>query len=170
MHMKSIISGILAICALGIIVFALSTVGGVQAQEPSHLANAPASQQSLGIPAIVPTLNSATTTPPTFTVEDVKRYIASHGFHGGPTVTGNKPQIRVIAFISSKQASTRLHDASIGLPDTAVVCYVELGGPFQVRASLPSGAPPFPPSNIGVDIFDAQTGNLVMEWTQGYNN
>ncbi len=170
MHTKSVILGILVICSLGIIVFALSTVGGVQAQKPSHLANASASQQPIGIPAITPTLNSATPNSPTFTVEDVIQYIAKHGFNGGPTVTGNNPQIHVIDFISSKEASTRLSGASIGLPDTAVVCYVELGGPFQVEGSLPPGAPPFPQSNIGVDIFDAQTGNLVMEWTQGYGS
>ena len=168
MNTKSVILGILVVCSLGIIVFALSTIGGVQAQGPSHLANASAPQQSIGIPAITPTLYLQAPNSPTFTVEDVKQYIAKHGFHGGPTTTGNSPQIHVIDFISSKEASARLHGASIGLPDTAVVCYVELGGPFQVEASLPSGASPFPPSAIGVDIFDAQTGNLVMEWTQGY--
>ncbi|MFL5702851.1 MAG: hypothetical protein ACJ8AG_08480 [Ktedonobacteraceae bacterium] len=169
MNKKSAILGIL-IVLLGVIGIAALTNGGARAQTSTSQVNSSGSQRPIGIPAITPTLNTAAAGSPHFTVEDVKQYIAKHGFHGGPTTTGGNPQIRAIDFISSQEASARLHGASIGLPDTTMICYVELYGPFHVKASLPAGAAPFPPSNIGVEIFDAQTGNLVMEWTQGYDS
>jgi hypothetical protein len=97
-----------------------------------------------------------------FTSVDVTHYITTHPFPLGPTTTGKPPTIVSIEFITSKQASQRLLGESIGVPDTAIVCYVKLSGPFTMSfAPHPPGAQ-VPPSNTATEIFDAQTGNLLL--------
>lgn len=116
----------------------------------------------LGMPAIQPTLSTGEVR---FTVQDVQAYLQKHPFPSGPTTTGKAAIIRTIDFITSKDASLRLHGASIGLADTDIVCYVELYGPFSTtKVSLPPGAKPLPPSDLGVEVFDALTGNRLMWW------
>jgi outer membrane protein assembly factor BamB len=101
---------------------------------------------------------------PAFTTADVEHYIQANGFAGGPTVSGAPPTILKILFVSSKQASDLMHGESTGLPDDALVCYVELRGPFNpVMISEPPGASgPQKPVEIGEEVFDAETGNLLV--------
>lgn len=73
-------------------------------------------------------------------------------------------KLLTIAFITSKQASMRMHGESVGLADTAQVCYVELYGPFTMKyAPVPPGAS-LPVSATGVEVFDGLTGNLLLWW------
>ena len=103
---------------------------------------------------------------PAFTSSDVIRFISTHSSPLGPTTTGMPPTIVSIEFITSKQASQRLLGEWIGVPDTAIVCYVKLYGPFT-NSDVPS--PPgaiIKPSNTATEIFDAQTGNLLVVSTR----
>jgi hypothetical protein len=50
---------------------------------------------------------------------------------------------------------------SIGLSDDALVCYVEFYGTF--RSSGPPGSKPVEHTGTGVQVFDAHTGNLLVE-------
>lgn len=112
-----------------------------------------------GVAAITPTSHST----PAFTVADVKLYIEKTGFVGGSPVNGAHLVISKIAFVTSKQASALAQGEAIGLPDSAIVCYVELQGPFILTnmASLPPGAK-VPTVQKGEEVFDATTGNLLM--------
>lgn len=115
-----------------------------------------------GIPAISPR-SSMSKSIPTFTSTDVVAYISQAGFASGHLVKGAHLVIDKIAFITSKQASILLQGEFIGLPDNAIVCYVELTGPFLMdnMASLPPGAK-IPTVQKGVEVFDAKTGNLLI--------
>lgn len=117
-----------------------------------------------GIPAIQPTLPISLS--PRFTTADVRVYLSTHPFMSGPLVKGATSTIVEIKFMTSKQAGVLMHGASVGLPDSSLVCYVKLHGPFtQSNASVPPGAKQLPSTEFGVEIFDAQTGNLLMWWT-----
>ncbi len=108
----------------------------------------------------------AESSSPSFTTSDVRAFLRIHPFVSGPPVKGATPTIVEIKFMTSKQASVLMRGESVGLPDTAIVCYVKFHGPFtQVNASVSPGAKPLPPTDTGVEIFDGQTGNLLMWWT-----
>jgi outer membrane protein assembly factor BamB len=92
---------------------------------------------------------------PAFTLADVERYFEKHPML---TTAGKPGTIVKLAFMTSKQASILMKGESTGLPDDALVCYVELHGPFQVNISVPRGAKE-PPSVQNVHfVIDAQTG------------
>ncbi len=78
------------------------------------------------------------------TPDEVRKFVLSHQYPGGPTTTGQPPTILGIGFITAKAASAKfqslLRDRSMGLPDTATVIYVELQGPFAISNSVPSWA------------------------------
>jgi hypothetical protein len=96
---------------------------------------------------------------------DIEVYLKDHTFVGGPTVSGATPEVTSVEFITAKEASQRLKDLSIGLDDNAQVCYVEWAGPFNLAyASAPPHATPLPPAAIGVELFDAESGNLLLWW------
>lgn len=128
--------------------------------------------RSPGLPAIRPSLQAASTTSaastliPRFTSADVQAYLHTHPFVGGQVVQGATASIASIQFMSSAQASALMHEAATGLPATAPVCYVKLNGPFtQQAAPVAPGAKQLSAVAYGVEIFDAQTGNLLMWWT-----
>lgn len=131
-------------------------------QAGQNLPTTAAKHPYLGRPAIQPTLSTGTQR---FTVADVKAYLSKHSFPSGPTTTGKPATIRTIQFISSKKASLLIQNESTGLADTEIVCYVELYGPFtNIYVPVPPGAKSYPKTDIGVEIFDAQTGNLLLYW------
>jgi len=79
---------------------------------------------------------------------EVRQFVLSHQFPGSPTTTGQPPTIVDVEFITAKAASIKfqsiLQGRSMGLPDTAIVIYVELRGPFAFSsAALKSYKQPF---------------------------
>lgn len=160
---------------VGIAIAILITIGivqgassQVQAQSMPSMAPstqpAPASSnRSPGLPAIPPRLLSTSATTPAFTEADVRAYLNTRPFPSGPLVKGATSTVVEIKFITSAQASALMQGESTGLPDTALVCYVKLHGPFEMtHASTPPGAKPLPPTTFGIEVFDAYTGNLLM--------
>lgn len=97
-----------------------------------------------------------------FTNNDVRHYINTHPFPLGPTTTGKSPTIVSIEFITSKQARQRLFGEALGVPDTAIVCYVKLKGPFTMSLAPRPPLAKAGPSNTATEIFDAQTGSLLL--------
>ena len=100
---------------------------------------------------------------------EVERYLHNdpclmRGVPGGPS-----PKLGRVEFLPASQVSARLNNVSIGRPDDALVCWVELIGPFDVShdisvpAFVKARSPniSFPPAPKEILVFDAQTGNLL---------
>ena len=101
---------------------------------------------------------------------EVERYLHNNpclmrGVPGGPS-----PKLGRVEFLPASQVSARLNNVSIGRPDDALVCWVELIGPFDVSKSVSippslarrSGPISFAPAPKEILVFDAQTGNLIL--------
>lgn len=171
MSRKSLtVSLLVAICSIiATIVFFYSGVPAsseVDAQNTTQLRQDHPSNSSehpnLGHPAIRLTLSTG---PVRFTVADVKAYLSNHPFPSGPTTTGKPAKLLTIEFLTSKKASTLIHNESTGLADTDQVCFVKLYGPFtNIYVSVPQGDKPYPATDVGVEVFDAQTGNILLYW------
>jgi hypothetical protein len=110
---------------------------------------------SLGAQAIQPYLPGI----PTFTKDDVRRYIQAHGSSGMRFSSVGKPTITRILFITSREACELMRGEYIGLPNDALVCYVELSGIFPFFGPFNSQPTIF---HRVQDVFDARTGNLVV--------
>ncbi len=112
-----------------------------------------------GIPAI-PARNTCT---PAFTTEDVRAYFAGTYSLGDINRTGSHLTITQILFTSAGDARRLMGGESVGLPDEAVVCYVELHGVLRPQnMSLLQGSPTTHPAVATATvrvIFDAHTGN-----------
>lgn len=117
---------------------------------------------SLGVPAITPraSMAAAGATGPHFTQADVVQYVAAHPTAVGSIPSAAAPTVMSVQFVTAKQASALLQGESIGLPDSAPVCVVQLKGTFA------SFAPPgiSGPSSGSEEtlVFDGQTGNLLI--------
>ena len=113
---------------------------------------------TIGVPAIHPR-NDCT---PSFTEQDVRDYFRSHpdlgriGRIDGLTITR-------ILFTTSHDGRRLIGGDSVGLPDDAIVCYVEMHGIMVARpqTALP-GSSTHQPSSVEATVwvvFDAHTGN-----------
>ena len=126
--------------------------------------NTPHSQSSgpapsRGAPAITPRIKGV----PAFTAGDVGLYYQNHSFSAGPTVSGAPPTIVSVRFITSQEAQVLMGGESVGLPGNALVCYVELRGPFYPKlVSVPPGQELPTTVDTGIEVFDAQTGNILL--------
>lgn len=99
---------------------------------------------------------------PAFTVSDVKNYINTHPFPGGPTLSGKPLTITSVEFITSAVASARLNGENIDVPATQLVCYVQLTGEYNpLYVSVPPGFH-LNTEDAATEIFDATTGNLLL--------
>jgi hypothetical protein len=107
---------------------------------------------ALGVPALQPHLQGI----PSFTADDVRAFLQVGGFPGadGPF------KILKILFITSGEVCERLRGEGTGLEADALVCFVEVQGTFY-PFSYPPGVHP-KPSPYGYEVFDAQTGNLLV--------
>ena len=161
---------ILALSCL--LLFAMSTFSGGQVTAASIQAtptSVTSSSRVIGLPAIHPSLAAASSlaTPTArFTIADVQAYLQNHPFVGGHIVKGATARIVTTQFMTSSQASALMYGAETGLPTTATVCYAKIQGPFtQESAPIAPGAQQLPTVAYAIEIFDAQTGNLLMWWT-----
>jgi hypothetical protein len=111
----------------------------------------------LGGPAIAPRSDCT----PSFTAQDVLDYENAHPFGAMRVQAVGKPKITKIWFITSAEASGQMQGESTGLFDDALVCYVEFYGTFHVYG--PPGSKPGEHTGTAVQVFDAHTGNLLVE-------
>lgn len=109
----------------------------------------------IGLPAITPR-NDCT---PSFTVQDVTTFERAHPAGNNRMTPIGTPKLTKVLFITSAEASKRLGNTSIGLPDDALVCVVELYGPYRV---YPPMGPVSEHTGTMYEVFDAHTGNLLL--------
>jgi hypothetical protein len=119
-----------------------------------------------GIPAIRPMRPGADPGTPTFAADDAITYVAQSTFRGPKLVSTTPVVVTGVEFITSKDAEGRL-GTTIGLRDTDLVCVVSVTGTFTV--SGPHGQAVKAPSTRGYSVFDARTGNLLVEGVAGGN-
>jgi hypothetical protein len=138
---------------------------------PTPVPTANAMTDPPGASAITPSIQQksvstvGTTPSPTYTANDVRQFINTYGFVGGPVVPGATLTITSIQFITASQASQLLGGEDIGRNSTQLVCYVVVKGPFNV---INMSLPPTVSGKVsmirqsGVMVFDAYTGNLLI--------
>jgi hypothetical protein len=85
----------------------------------------------------------------------VRSYVQSHAVPRA--LSAANIAIKSISFLPSNQVSARLHSASLDVPAQEPICLVLMTGTF-VFAGPPGDVPAFP---VGVEAFDAKTGNLL---------
>ncbi len=100
------------------------------------------------------------TSSPSFTKADVVAFLNRYGF--APVVKGAHMTILSTQFVSAQQASKLMDGESVGRPPNALVCYVEVEGPFLLTGiSVPHQPGKHYPTTAkyGHMVFDAHTGN-----------
>lgn len=165
--------GIVALCSVLLIVglAAFTNSAGATANKstpppPVHRPFQISQTYVSGNPAIHPHSSLAILGPSTaaFTQADVVAFFNKYGFFAGPVVPGARLTILTIQFVTASRASELMKGESVGRPDTALVCYVKVQGPFQLtnihrnpaQSKLPTTA------KYGDAVFDAHTGNLLV--------
>jgi hypothetical protein len=121
-----------------------------------------------GSPAIQPHVNGATGNAPTFTSTDAAQYVTAHGFPGGVPVQGSHLVITNIQFMTAKVANAQFIKTGIDRPDDALVCVVQVKGPFNLIYAHLSPTDyakhNVPVARTGFIVYDARTGNFLL-WT-----
>lgn len=111
-----------------------------------------------GVPGITPHLMTPdlarTRNVPSFTRDDVIRYVATQHFPE-TTLTGTATVISV-TFITSKEASRRMGISSLDRPDNALICWVEI----HANATFAAHGNVMHLSGMH-EFFDAYTGNFL---------
>jgi len=150
-----LVLGLLTVCiAFVALMFSPGAISYAQNNANTAPMNTPtADPHTFGLPAIKPHLNAG----PSFTHDDVGNYVNTHQIPGA-SLMGSKPIITKILFESSLEVSKQLKGESTGFPDDAILCYVEFQGTFSFAG--PSGKAVT--YQTGYEVFDSQTGNLVM--------
>ncbi len=122
-------------------------------------ANGNNGSRSFGLPAIQPRTTTSSASTPAFTEQDVRDYLKAHP--GAPRIhASTTPVVATVEFITNKEVKARLNAMTdVSIPDSAVLCYVELSGDFEFPAA--PGAAPVKGNRI-YELFDAQTGNFFM--------
>lgn len=160
-------AGMMSIIAIPALLLALAL--GIQATQAAHAGGTPpgpikvtsVEHHTLGIPAITPRADMATTTGPRFTAAEVTQYVAANPQVLGVPTGHSVPTVTSVQFVSAKQASALLQGESIGLPDAAPVCVVQLHGYFVFTYGPPGVTGPTNYDTKTV-VFDAQNGNLLI--------
>jgi hypothetical protein len=101
---------------------------------------------------------------PACTAEDMKAYLqGAPSCSFGPTLSGEPPTVESVEFVNCKELTDRLN-VSIGLADDALVCYVVLRGPFNMRmvSRAPGDRSWSDFSERAEEIYDASTGRLLV--------
>jgi hypothetical protein len=155
--------GMLSLVVIGaLVIFAVPRalhalhLGGPDIREAAQVMCPGPPSSALGIPAIAPR-NDCT---PSFTVQDVLDYESAHPFATRRTEAVGKLTITKIWFITSAEAGQQMSGESVGIPDGALVCYVEFYGTFRTGSS--PGGEPTERTGTATQVFDAHTGNLLV--------
>jgi hypothetical protein len=114
----------------------------------------------VGLPAITPRGKGVGPMEAAFTADDVVRFVAvADGRSVSRRINANKaPTVSKVEFITEAELKARTAGEGTGLPDDALLCYVELSGDFTIVS-------PFGKSvnvDTAIQVFDATTGNLMM--------
>lgn len=113
----------------------------------------PGSNRPEGGPAIKPHPGSG---GPAYTTEDAVQYVLAHP---PARLTPLAPATLVRAeFMSAQAVGELLPGSSIGMPDTDLLCYVELQGHWRLYNQF---GPPREFIRVAV-VFDAYTGNHLL--------
>lgn len=114
----------------------------------------------------IPAIPARTTCTPAFTTQDVRAYFAGTYSLGRTDTVGSHLTITRILFTTAHDARRLMGGESVGLPDGAVVCYVELNGEVRPQnMSILQGSATTHPALATVTvrvIFDAHTGNELV--------
>jgi hypothetical protein len=115
----------------------------------------------LGLPAIKPRADLATSSGPRFTAADVRQYLQTVPLDQIPNLApdATRPVIASIQFMTAKAAGEQ--NGSLDVPDATPVCVVSLTGSF---VNARGGAQPGEPTRVyhkEILIFDGYTGNLL---------
>lgn len=157
--------GILALLILaGVVIYSRIAAAPSSAASGAvpNCCHAPASPYHgpLGVPAVQPRANLAQGNGAAFTADDVIHYVNTHPIDGA-IASQPRPTVVQVKFITSKQASDMFNGESIGLPDDASVCVVQLHGSFDFEYG------PYQAGSHVTDtaylVLDGKTGNIVME-------
>lgn len=143
----------------GILTLAITTSTSACAHKPTdHQAT---TQPAPGLPAI-PTHNNTT---PAFSAADVRQFINTHPLPNDLLPTGHVV-VTQATFMTSENASHLMAGEPTGLPPQSLVCYTTIAGGFTLHAGPPAATKATKQVPMAVLIFDAATGNLLMDHTQ----
>jgi len=119
--------------------------------------------QETGSPAIQVSNPNADPSTQELTEQDVRQFVGREaGQFGKITSTGSSPSITKIEFLKLSSLQQQV-DASkqINMPLSTPMCEVELIGDFLIYGPMSGGKPIH--YNHAIQIFNAHTGNLVMQ-------
>lgn len=139
------------VAGLGVVMGCTPQPRGEAPVPPPIVAPAPGATglPAVGHAAIVPAGGAG------ITDAEVRAYVLSHRVPA--TLQASDVAILSTSFVTAQEVRARLHSAKLGLPDNAPLCLVVLSGKF-VFSGPPGQTPTFP---IGIEVFDARTGNLI---------
>jgi hypothetical protein len=148
---------LLALTLVGVSFAAFSNASATTSNPPPPL-NHPKLIYQDGMPAIPPRTNGTL-----LSIADVQHYVLTQPFPGGPTVSHQQPKIVKLLLTTSRQASNLLGGEYVTSSENLKVYFVVLNGPFLMEnISLPQGINEMPTANHVFEVFDAQTGNLIV--------
>ena len=161
--MKLPIIGIMIVLAMIVVFMVANNVQATSTTQPVGSRSNPYPQ---GFPAIQSHMNSAAGNTPTFTSTDVAQYVIAHGFPGGVPVNGAHLSITSIQFMTAEAANAQFIKTGIDRPDDALVCVVQVKGPFRLIYAHLSPADyakhNIPVARTGIIVYDARTGNFLL--------
>lgn len=142
---------LLGICTL----IGTQNSGSVRASSPPITQTPAPGSAEPGMPAITP--GSKNSTGATYGSADAARQVSSHRVLRtfGPST---KPIVDTVRFLMSQEVSQLFNGETLGVPDGTLVCMVEFHGTFL--APGPEGKTGT--FQNGAEVFDAQTGNLLL--------
>lgn len=129
---------------------------------PPVVSRVPPSPFVSGEAALVPHTTAVDPSGARITADETRNYLITHGL-----LQSTSPEtvalITKIRFLPSAQVRPLLGGDPTGRPDTDLLCYVEVQGPITIGViSVPRGIHPAR-FHKGVVVFDAQTGNLLID-------
>ncbi len=118
-----------------------------------------------GIPAISRRLAATDAATPAFSADDAKAFIEAHGVAGVRFEPTGPATIQSVEFLTERDVHARFGEGT-GLPDDTLLCLVTVQGTFTVSGpSVPGQAPRTAIAHMAYQVFDAHTGNRLMQGT-----